>query len=203
MTGLFSRSILIERRTRFSSAIAAVTTNLFEAGKYTDVSPVLRDSCFAFFLLDGLVMGFKEKILSSDEKDQIRPGLACHSRGGKTAFALALDKAATTLNFSVLIGMDPVNGMDTRKQIPSPVLTYVPRSFDHDMAVMIMGSGLGAPKRNPSFPEDFFKECKGLASSLLLRIMGILTWLMVIRESFEYKQHTVCRNVNSTDPMRR
>ena len=30
-------SILIERRTRFSTAIAAVTTNLFEVGKYTDV----------------------------------------------------------------------------------------------------------------------------------------------------------------------
>ena len=32
---------------------------------------------------------------------------------------------------------------------PTPFLTYVPHSFDLDMAVMVIGSGLGEVKKNP------------------------------------------------------
>ncbi|KAL9364332.1 hypothetical protein Peur_042205 [Populus x canadensis] len=72
-----------------------------------------------------------------------RLGPVGHRRGGKTAFALALDKA------------DPVNGKDKGKQTPPPVLAYVPRSLGLDMAVMVIGSGLGELKRNPLFPSWF------------------------------------------------
>lgn len=37
--------------------------------------------------------------------------VAGHSRGGKAAFALVLEKAATSLKFSALIGIDPVDGL--------------------------------------------------------------------------------------------
>jgi chlorophyllase len=57
-------------------------------------------------------------------------GLAGHSRGGKAAFALVLEKAATSLKFSALIGIDPVDGLGKGLQTPPPVLTYVPHSFD-------------------------------------------------------------------------
>ncbi|KAJ6911110.1 hypothetical protein NC652_021676 [Populus alba x Populus x berolinensis] len=69
-----------------------------------------------------------------------RLGPVGHRRGGKTAFELALDKA------------DPVDGNDKGKQTPPPVLAYVPRSFDLDMAIMVIGSGLGELKRSPLVP---------------------------------------------------
>ena len=36
-------------------------------------------------------------------------GLAGHSRGGRTAFALPLEKEGTDLKFSAIIGVDPVD----------------------------------------------------------------------------------------------
>ncbi|KAL7213893.1 hypothetical protein ACSBR1_026341 [Camellia fascicularis] len=68
-----------------------------------------------------------------------------------------------------LIGINPVDGMDKGKQTPPPVLTYIPNSFDLDMAVLVIGSGLGEVKKNPLFVpyapkginhEDFYKECR-------------------------------------------
>ncbi|KAJ6903523.1 hypothetical protein NC651_020874 [Populus alba x Populus x berolinensis] len=89
-----------------------------------------------------------------------RLGPVGHRRGGKTAFALALDKA------------DPVVGKDKGKQTPPPVLAYVPRSFDLDTAIMVIGSGLGEPKRSPLVPSW---------------IMGIWICLMTIRKDLEEK----------------
>ncbi|KAF3622837.1 putative EPIDERMAL PATTERNING FACTOR-like protein 4-like [Capsicum annuum] len=53
----------------------------------------------------------------------------------------------------LLIGVDPVDGMDKGKQTPPSVLTYIPHSFNSlDMPVMVLGSGLGEVKKNPLFP---------------------------------------------------
>ncbi|KAB5545035.1 hypothetical protein DKX38_013147 [Salix brachista] len=111
--------------------------------------------------------------------------------------AMGLRKRAGLAGHSrALIGVDPVDAMDKGKQIPPPGLTYVPRSVDHDMAVMVIGSGLGALRIS-------LKNVKDRLVTLLLRIMGILICLMVIRKNFECTQHTVCRNGNSTYPTRR
>lgn len=140
-------------------------------------------------------------------------GLAGHSRGGKTAFALALRKASTSLKFSALIGIDPVDGMDKGKQTPPPVLTYVPHSFDLDMAVMVIGSGLGEVKRNPLFPpcapkgvnhEDFFKECREPACYFLAKDYGHLDMLDDETNGIRGKAtHCLCKNGKSREPMRR
>jgi chlorophyllase len=140
-------------------------------------------------------------------------GLAGHSRGGKTAFALALEKAATTLKFSALIGVDPVDGMDKGKQTPPPVLTYVPHSFDIDMAIMVIGSGLGELKKNPLFPpcapegvnhKDFFKECKGPASYFVVKDYGHLDMLDDDTEGIRGKTtYCLCKNGKSREPMRK
>jgi chlorophyllase len=96
--------------------------------------------------------------------------LGGHSRGGKTSFAIALRKLniTTNLKFSAIIGVDPVDGTDTGNQTSPPILTYVPRSFNYDMATLVIGSGLGDIKKHILLPpcspkgvnhENFFNEC--------------------------------------------
>lgn len=97
--------------------------------------------------------------------------LAGHSKGGKTAFAVALGYARTKLNSSVLIGIDPVAGQSKCKVCRTypHILTYVPRSFNLTIPVAVIGTGLGPEKANSfSFPcapdgvnhKEFFNECK-------------------------------------------
>ncbi|KAM3754977.1 hypothetical protein ACB098_02G003900 [Castanea mollissima] len=140
-------------------------------------------------------------------------GLAGHSRGGKVAFALALEKEATSLKFSALIGLDPVDGMDKGKQTPPPVLTYVPHSFDLDMAVMVIGTGLGEVKKNPLFPpcapkgvnhQDFFNECQEPACHFVAKDYGHLDLLDDDTEGLRGKTtYCLCKNGKSREPMRR
>lgn len=139
--------------------------------------------------------------------------LAGHSRGGKTAFALALKKATTTLKFSALIGVDPVDGMDKGKQTPPPVLTYIPHSFDLDVPVMVIGSGLGEIKKNPLFPpcapkgvnhEDFFNECQRPACHFVVKDYGHLDMLDDDTKGIRGKTtYCLCKNGKSREPMRR
>lgn len=139
--------------------------------------------------------------------------LAGHSRGGKTSFALALRKQLTTLKFSALIGIDPVDGMDKGKQTPPPVLTYVPHSFDLDMAVMVIGSGLGAVKRNPLFPpcapsgvnhEDFYNECREPACYFVVKDYGHVDMLDDDTKGIRGKSsYCLCKNGKSRGPMRK
>ncbi|XP_021828162.1 chlorophyllase-2, chloroplastic [Prunus avium] len=140
--------------------------------------------------------------------------LAGHSRGGKVSFALALGKEGNTnLKFSALIGIDPVDGMDKGKQTPPPVLTYVPHSFDLDMAVMVIGSGLGEVKRNPLFPpcapkgvnhEDFFNECRKPACYFVAKDYGHLDMLDDETKGIRGKStYCLCKNGKSREPMRK
>ncbi|GAU41496.1 hypothetical protein TSUD_13780 [Trifolium subterraneum] len=96
--------------------------------------------------------------------------LGGHSRGGKTSFAIALRKLniTTDLKFSAIIGVDPIDGIDTGLQTAPPILTYVPHSFNLDMATLVIGSGLGDIRKNLLFPpcspkginhENYFNEC--------------------------------------------
>ncbi|ONI26368.1 hypothetical protein PRUPE_1G020600 [Prunus persica] len=140
--------------------------------------------------------------------------LAGHSRGGKVSFALALGKEGNTnRKFSALIGIDPVDGMDKGKQTPPPVLTYVPHSFDLDMAVMVIGSGLGEVKRNPLFPpcapkgvnhEDFFNECQKPACYFVAKDYGHLDMLDDETKGIRGKStYCLCKNGKSREPMRK
>ncbi|XP_015888108.3 chlorophyllase-2 [Ziziphus jujuba] len=139
--------------------------------------------------------------------------LAGHSRGGKASFALALRKELTTLKFSALIGIDPVDGMNKGKQTPPPVLTYVPHSFDLDMAVMVIGSGLGEVKRNPLFPpcapkgvnhEDFYNECRKPACYFVVKDYGHLDMLDDDTKGIRGKStYCLCKNGKSREPMRK
>lgn len=139
-------------------------------------------------------------------------GLAGHSRGGKAAFKVALEKA-TSLKFSALIGVDPVDGQDKGKQTPPHVLTYAPRSFNLDMPVLVIGSGLGEVKKNPLFPpcapkgvnhEDFFKECMKPACYFVAKDYGHLDMLDDDTKGIRGKAtYCLCKCGKSREPMRR
>ncbi|KAM7485299.1 hypothetical protein LguiA_001308 [Lonicera macranthoides] len=139
--------------------------------------------------------------------------LAGHSRGGKAAFALLLKKYDTRLKFSALIGIDPVDGMDKGKQTPPPVLTYAPRSFDLNMAVLVIGSGLGEIKKNPLFPpcapkgvnhEDFFNECRKPACYFVAKDYGHVDMLDDETKGARGKAtYCLCKNGKAREPMRR
>ncbi|KAJ4967971.1 hypothetical protein NE237_014672 [Protea cynaroides] len=155
-----------------------------------------------------------QKVLPADVRPCLtKLGLAGHSRGGKAAFALALGYATTSLKFSALMGIDPVDGMAKGKQTPPPVLTYVPRSFDLDMPVLVIGSGLGEVRKNPLFPacapkgvnhEDFFKECCAPASYFVVKDYGHVDMLDDDTKGITGKAtYCLCKNGKAREPMRR
>ncbi|KAH0637189.1 chlorophyllase-2, chloroplastic-like [Solanum tuberosum] len=142
--------------------------------------------------------------------------LAGHSRGGKAAFALALGKVAnvtTNLKFSALIGIDPVDGVDKGIQTTPPVLTYIPQSFNLDMAVLVIGSGLGEVKRNPLFPacapngvnhRDFYNECCRPVCYVVAKDYGHVDMLDDETKGVRGKAtYCLCKNGKSREPMRR
>ncbi|KDP21405.1 hypothetical protein JCGZ_21876 [Jatropha curcas] len=80
-----------------------------------------------------------------------------HSRGGKTAFALALGKAKTSLqevNISALLGVDPVAGLG--KECSEPIILR-DGTFDLSIPVTIIGTGLGDHPKYPHVP--FWPAC--------------------------------------------
>ncbi|KAF5741909.1 chlorophyllase-1 [Tripterygium wilfordii] len=106
--------------------------------------------------------------------DTTQIGLAGHSRGGKTAFAVALGDADTNLKFQALIGIDPVAGSSKSiccRTCPH-ILTYKPQSFDLSIPVTVIGTGLGGESVSECMipmpacaPEgvnhtEFYRECK-------------------------------------------
>ncbi|MCD9640326.1 hypothetical protein HAX54_025602 [Datura stramonium] len=113
-----------------------------------------------------------EKVLP----DLLKVAVAGHSRGGKTAFALALayeprraaiDEEQPPLKLSALLGIDPVAGSSC---FCSPnILQFIPYSFDQSIPVAVIGTGLsnqraygvcppGAP--NGINHAEFFNESK-------------------------------------------
>ncbi|XP_010669257.2 chlorophyllase type 0 [Beta vulgaris subsp. vulgaris] len=102
--------------------------------------------------------------------DLQKVAISGHSRGGKSAFALALGMSKTKLNFNIsaLIGVDPVAGPDNHSQTEPHVLTYIDNSFDLSIPCTVIGTGLGS-KRNRLIPpcapsnvshQQFFNELK-------------------------------------------
>lgn len=166
-------------------------------------------------ITDWLPQGLQNFLPPNVQPNLNKLALAGHSRGGKVAFGLALGKCktATSLKISALIGIDPVDGMDKGKQTPPPILTYIPHSFDLEMAVMVIGSGLGEVKKNPIFPacapkgvnhKDFYNECKEPACYFVAKDYGHLDMLDDATPGIRGKAtYCLCKNGKSRQPMRR
>ncbi|KAK1295759.1 hypothetical protein QJS10_CPB15g01868 [Acorus calamus] len=131
----------------------------------------------------------------------------------QSRLALTLGFAPTTLKFSALIGIDPVDGTAKGNQTSPPVLTYIPRSFDLNSPVMVIGSGLGEVKRNALFPacapkgvnhSDFFKECHPPACYFVAKDCGHLDMLDDETKGLRGKvSYCLCKNGKARGPMRR
>ncbi|KAK7243124.1 hypothetical protein RIF29_37910 [Crotalaria pallida] len=182
---------------------------------YTVAGPDISDELKSTAAITNWLSKGLSKLLPLNVRpDFSKLALAGHSRGGKTAFALALRKLniTTNLKFSALIGVDPVDGMDKGKQTPPPVLTYVPHSFDFDMAAMIIGSGLGEVKRNLLFPpcapkgvnhEDFYNECQKPAWYFVAKDFGHFDMLNDCTKGIRgLATQCICKNGESRKLMR-
>ncbi|GLT77079.1 hypothetical protein SLA2020_486970 [Shorea laevis] len=82
------------------------------------------------------------------EANLLELNLVGHSRGGKTAFAVALGYSKTTQKFSALVGIDPVAGKCVHCRTQPHILTFKPCSFNLSIPVTVIGTGLGGVKKN-------------------------------------------------------
>ncbi|CAL5036052.1 unnamed protein product [Urochloa decumbens] len=98
------------------------------------------------------------------EPDLTKLALAGHSRGGHTTFATALGLGPSSelkLNFSALIGVDPVAGISD--QMPPEVLSKKPGSFNlNGVPVLIVGMGISPQSCAPDGlnHREFYVECR-------------------------------------------
>ncbi|KAH6758135.1 hypothetical protein C2S52_022983 [Perilla frutescens var. hirtella] len=87
-----------------------------------------------------------------------------HSRGGKTAFALALGETGD----QTLIGIDPVGGLSPSIRSAPRILQYIPRCFNMSIPVAVVGAGYSDQPKGvvpPCAPDgvnhsEFFNESK-------------------------------------------
>uniref|UniRef100_A0A453NH94 chlorophyllase n=1 Tax=Aegilops tauschii subsp. strangulata TaxID=200361 RepID=A0A453NH94_AEGTS len=128
-----------------------------------------EDIAAAAKVADWLPDGLPSVLPKGVEPELSKLALAGHSRGGHTAFSLALGHAKTQLTFSALIGLDPVAGTGKSSQLQPKILTYEPSSFGMAMPVLVIGTGLGEEKKNIFFPPcapkdvnhaEFYRECR-------------------------------------------
>ncbi|KAK4492402.1 hypothetical protein RD792_003207 [Penstemon davidsonii] len=113
-------------------------------------------------------------------RDDDKLALSGHSRGGKTAFTLALAIKNTPSKFKALIGIDPVAGSSSSMQLPPKILQYIPRSFDMSIPVAVIGTEYGNQRLGliPPFAPDgvnhleFFSESKPPVCYLLANGYG-------------------------------
>ncbi|OMO77666.1 Chlorophyllase [Corchorus capsularis] len=146
--------------------------NLFHLGGCEELK-------FAVEVASWLKVGLRPPVLPGDVIANLeKVALAGHSRGGKTAFTIALgvgcrspETPKCTQTFSALIGIDPVAGVKGPfgiTNITQPeILTH---DFDMSIPVTVIGTGLGPESKVKGlFPacapeglnhKDFFNKCR-------------------------------------------
>ncbi|CAI0434095.1 unnamed protein product [Linum tenue] len=101
-----------------------------------------------------------------------------HSRGGKSAFALALGLCTKPLKLTIsaVVGVDPVAGVSKNSRTDPVILTYEPESLNLSVPVAVIGSGLGNQSEVIDLPAcapnwvnhaEFYSECMAPKSHLV------------------------------------
>ncbi|CAN1176984.1 Chlorophyllase type 0 [Linum perenne] len=199
---------------------------------YIVVAPLLFDSML--FMpsqqeeIDYLaqVTNWLPKGLSSQLLDDVVPdfnhlAIGGHSRGGKSAFALALGYTLIPihLTISALVGIDPVAGRSKNKRTDPQILTYQPESFDLSMPVAVIGTGLGNQSKplgvlscapNKVNHVEFYNECRAPKSHLVPARFGHMDLVDDVNNPFDMNwmmTNLMCKSgsswSNPRDEMRR
>ncbi|KAL6271567.1 hypothetical protein ACE6H2_028478 [Prunus campanulata] len=164
-------------------------------------------------VINWLAKGLQSLLPENVVPDFTKFALSGHSRGGKAAFALALGRAKTALSvkFSVLIGIDPVAGVNQLWRTEPYILTYEPQSFNLSIPVTVIGTGLGPEKKNalllPCAPDglnhkEFFYECKPPCAHFVVKDYGHMDMLDL---PFLVKALSgcMCKNGTPKEPMKK
>ncbi|KAJ9188088.1 hypothetical protein P3X46_003481 [Hevea brasiliensis] len=163
---------------------------------------------YAANVANWLLLGLKTVLPENVEGNLDQLAVSGHSRGGKTAFALALGYAKIPLEvtISVLVGVDPVAGLSKECRCDPKILKFFPHSFDLSIPVTVIGSGLGDQKFllfPPCAPSDlnhmeFYLESKPPIGYFVATDYGH----MDILDDYEPRIN-ICKGNRSRDPLRR
>ncbi|KAJ0110756.1 hypothetical protein Patl1_03306 [Pistacia atlantica] len=143
--------------------------------------------------------------------------LSGHSRGGQTAFGLALGYAKTPQvvpQFSAIIGIDPVAGTSKCTALNPPLLSYDSFNFlSSSMPVTVIGTGLGGVTKcvascapEGANHEEFYNRCKSTRAHFVATDYGHMDMLDDRPADFGSRVISKCLCTNgkcSRDPMRR
>lgn len=136
-----------------------------------------------------LPSGLQSFLPANIKPDLNKLSVGGHSRGGKTAAALALEYAKTPLQvqISALVLIDPVEGASKNNPSQPKILTYIPQSLNLSIPVAVIGTGLGnqpvcwlvCPACAPDGVnhEEFFNEFKAPAGHFVTTDYGHMDML--------------------------
>ncbi|XP_069144957.1 chlorophyllase-1 isoform X4 [Solanum lycopersicum] len=119
-------------------------------------------------IAEWLINNLKSVLPEKVQPDLEKVAISGHSKGGNTAFAVALD-SSMPLKFSALLGIDPVAGCSPSCLRPPYVLEYIPRIFNQSIPVAVIGAGLSNQSTCCLLPSDML-QADGIMA-ILIRIM--------------------------------
>ncbi|CAN0898430.1 CLH1 [Linum grandiflorum] len=172
-----------------SNLYSALLSHISSHG-YIVVAPLLFDAMFFMpceleeidylaQVIRWLPTGLSSILLDDVVPDFDHLAIGGHSRGGKSAFALALGYARRPdddFTITALVGIDPVAGGSKDSRTNPKILTYQPESFNLTMPVAVIGSGLGNQSAFFGFPAcapnevshvEFYNECRAPKSHVV------------------------------------
>lgn len=160
----------------------------------------------------GLVASMPEA-LTKHRPNFERVALVGHSRGGKVAFGLALGVRNSILQYSAVVGLDPVDGTAKGSQTNPPILKFSKNSLNLSVPTLIVGAGLGRVRKNFLFPpcapegvshEAFFFDSSAPAFHFVASEYGHMDYLNDDCSGPAGKlSYCVCKNGPARGPMRR
>lgn len=179
-------------------------------------SDATDEICLAASVIDWFSLGLPEVLLKrvpSVEADLEKLALVGHSRGGKVVFGLATGVCKTSLKFSAIAGLDPVDGMGIHQQTNPPILQFFPHSLNLGFPTLIVGAALGSSRRNFLFPpcapegvshEAFFCESGAPSFHFVASEYGHMDYLDEDTGGLQgLVSYCVCKNGPAREPMRR